>query len=280
MSPKIAFLLISLVFAVGACAPKKDSSVDQDPLEQAYKRIDLGEYGGAIADLEVLALTDTRSEVRQALASAYAGRAGVRIDTLWGFMVGFNAPLLSVEKLQATQTIVRAQRILAQFGGQSNGREARTIVEIAKFLSGLELWRERIDQLPLVHGAARVDVDRAVAVLTGESSRGGRLYRALLGLVTLKSDMAEGFNGWTRISDQLAPLDLSKPESPANRAVLCQLDGRRFAVWAGQVVARLTSTVDDVGVAYPSKQKELRRALQDSRGLSQGLAQIGGGGCS
>ena len=280
MGTAIRFFLFAVIaLGLGACEPKKEKSYDHDPLDSQYRMIDRGDYDGAIRELEAMLQGQNTPRVREALASAYAARAGLFIENYWGFLVGFRAPLLNVDRVNAGPTVTRARKILTQLNGDAEPTNRNAFGQLARFFGTLEIWADRIDKLPVVRGNARADLERALMVLDGTPSPGGRLYRALLGLVAFKSDIANGFEGWSRVEAILKKLDLSNPKSPVNAALLCQVDVKSFALWAGGIIARLSSTGSDVAVAFPSKRDEMNNAIVQSAQIARELQKAGQGGC-
>lgn len=273
------FLFAVIAWGLSACEPRRELSYDHDPLDVQYQKIDRGDYDGAIRDLENIVQGTNTPRVREALASAYAARAGLFIQSYWSFMIGFNAPLVSVAVIDAGPTVMNAGRLLAPVNGRAGPLSDSPFGQLARFFGTLALWSERLDRLPAVRDGARADVDRALAVLEGTPSPGGRLYRALLGLVAFKSDIANGFEGWSRVEQILKKIDLKNPSSPVNKALLCQVDVKSFALWASGVVARLSSTGDDIAVAFPSKRPEMSGAISQSAQIARDLQRAGQGGC-
>lgn len=265
------FSLFCLFAAVVACAPKEDSSIQKDPLETGYQLIDKGQYTEAIGHLENLRREDPRPEVREALASAYAARAGLQIETYWSFLVGFQAPILTPERLGARGPSMRVNGVLGQMGGKSPAASQSGLIELANLLSTLELWREKIERVPTLRGPGREDAERALEVLRGNERAGGRLYRALIGLVAFKSDVVMGDEAWGKVELHLQGLDMANPASARNRDILCRIDVGAFRGWATGLVDRLIATGQDVIVAFPSKRPDIERALSQSGAVLQAL---------
>lgn len=273
------FLLFAAFAVFAACSPRKIDDLGDDPLIEADRAIDRGQYDRAIARLEELSRRDPRPRVRETLASAYAARAGLSVQKYWGFLVGFQAPLLNLERVETSPAVRSARRVLDQLDGHVEADSSRPFGQLARFFGTLELWSDRIDRLPTVPAAKRADVERALTVLKDIPSRGGRLYRALLGLIVFKTDITNGFDKWADVERHLRKLDLARPASPVNQALLCQINVKSFAKWAGGVIARLTVTARDVAVAFPSKASDMDGAVKASETVSRELLRHGEGGC-
>lgn len=263
---------------LSSCAPARDPSIDKEPLEKAHRSIDRGDYDSAISYLEDLSRRDGRPEVRQTLAAAYAGRAGLHVEKYWGFLVGFQAPLLRPEDLQSTSSFSQLRKLFTGVETKSLPEKAPPVAHLGQSMATFELWRQRMDTLPSLDPQQLADLERAVAVLEGSPKAGARLYRALLGLTLLKTEVATGFTGWAQVQQHLMQLDWSHPQSEENRRKLCAMDLSSFRIWLGQTLRKLAVVANDVSAAFPSKKVEIDRAVQDSEKIIQQFS-LKEGGC-
>lgn len=278
MKKKISFLFLAMALALSACQPREQELTGGDPLEESYRLIDKGEYDQAIRSLEELAARDSRPTVIEALASAYAARAGVLVSSYWGAVVGFKAPLIQPRGTRLEGLSGQAVRVLSQVEGQKDLRGADEFSKLARFISVLSEWQERIDRLPTVPEARRDDLREALGVLEHHKSPGGRLYRALLGLILLKSEISDGFTGWERISASLA-VGLEASPRRVKGDLLCVVDYDAFSIWVRGLVRILQSTALDVAVAYPSKKAEIGKAVDESEKIASQYLRVGGQAC-
>lgn len=279
MKNQLVFIPLLTALLLGACTPKSDQHASKDRLEQAYRIMDKGDYDEAISQLEELSKEDTRPEVREALASAYAARAGIKIENYWGFLAGFQSPKVSNEQVQNTTTVVRIAKVLnsansSQKKTDSDGQD--TITKMAQMFGALQLWQDRLNSLPAVRGGARKDLERAWSVMKDHEKSGGHLYRALLGLVLLKSDLTSGFDGWNKIELKLKDYD---PAKGGNLTLQCTADLNAFGDWSLGVLVRLGDTVEDISIAFPSKRPELAGAMKESRRFTREFQRIQKGAC-
>lgn len=274
--PAVHFLIAFTLLLGVSCTPKRETSADRDPLEKSYQLIDKGEIDQAIANLEDLRRTDARPEVTEALASAYAARAGVRLENYWDFFRSFQAPAISMPNIQASALFGRVGGQLNQLQKQSNLEGVQSIAGLARLFAALQLWEDRIETLPVVRGSARADLDHAAELLKPLPKSGSHLYRGLLGLVILKSDVSAGFDGWSKIEEQLK---LAAAHAPSDTHFLCQVNFAAFTQWSSKVFQRLGETIEDAATAFPSKRDELGKAFSESRRIELEFAKLGRGVC-
>lgn len=279
MKNRFRFVLILSAFFVMACQPREKSLTGGDPLEEAYRLIDQGKTTEAIESLEDLAAKKPTPKVFEALASAYAARAGIRIEKYWGAVVGFEAPLKAQDhKLSGVPA--QAARVLAQLDGRKNLVAQDEFTKLAEIIFTLAEWKKRIDDLPVVPPEHRDDVEEALLILEDHPEAGGRLYRALLGLILLKSEILDGFDGWIRIEERLTEWGSGNlPPQGKEDQMLCVVDYGAFIQWGQIIILRLQAVAEDVIVAYPSKKKELKPAIQQTRRLVHELEALGGKAC-
>jgi hypothetical protein len=266
----LSFLVIfAAVFLFSACTAQKDIRANEDPLEQAYQKIDKGDYDAAISDLERLVKSDPRPETKQGLASAYAARAGLKIQNYSAFISSFKAPLITTETIKKSPIISEIKKYLDKADQQTVSRRTEELEKIVKTLASIELWFERLEKLPIISGEQRDDLERALVVLDQGDTPGLRLYRAILGLVAIRSDVAEGFTSWNTVSTRLQ----------ANQSKLCAVDLKEFALWGSAVIRRLSYTVSDVSVAFPSKKPTLLPAVAETQKISSTLSSVSEAKC-
>src|SRR4051812_49205575 len=89
------FALVFLLFLLTCQAERKN-----DPFLESLQNIDQGQYTEAIDKLEILHSKDPSPAVTMALASAYAGRAGIETLGFLDFAEGLQGDPLSQAKLE------------------------------------------------------------------------------------------------------------------------------------------------------------------------------------
>lgn len=262
MMKKALLLLIASTLAA-SCGPRKDQVVEREPLEQAYRKLDQGEVDQAIGDLTEMRKRDTRPEVAEALASAYALRAGLRVENYWGFLVGFRAPLLSVEKIENSGTMARWRRLWGQFDGHVEWPTPKGLVAWAEMLASAEIWRERIESLPPLTAQGELDLMQAIEILKDHPKPGARLYRALLSLIVVKHRVVLGMDGWAEVESQVVALGAS-PKVDDVQKLLCAINLPSFQTWARDLLLVFQSATEDLVVSFPSQAKDFEGAYEKS----------------
>lgn len=229
-----------LVLFLGSCQKETPEDRSESRVDRALRLMDRGEHDEAILILEKEAAGE---RVHQLLASAYAARAGVRVQDYWGFVVGYRS-LLKEEKPLTLPGL--DLKILPE----GTAREARELLErINSSLAEFARVRQRAEQIPYVKREARPDLHRAVQVLTGLQSRGARLYRAILELILIRSavdDMGVVIRAWEKKSFDFC----SEP----------------FAItveWMVYSSSLLIEALEDLSVAYPSQAPQLQSWRED-----------------
>jgi len=251
-------LIATLVF--GGCQKDKAEPLC-DPLDAKYKLIDRGEYNQAISELQELSVKDARPAVKVALASAYAARGGIRVEDYWGFVIGFDAPLVPPGTIPGNATIESIQKIAKQAKGDMDPRDVRALGNLVNAMAVWERYKDRVDAIPVVSGQALVDLTEAVKVLTAVETPGGHLYRAILNLILFKSYMVSSKDLWDQLNGIIEEI------IKGNIEVLCQFNFEQILSWLAPITYHLVETLNDLIIAYPDDRKD----LEDARNLIQGV---------
>lgn len=270
------FSVLGMAVLLAACQPREQDLTGGDPLEKAYQKIDRGQYDQAISDLEALYLKTPKNEIREALASAYAARAGIFVERYWGAVVGFGAPPGKVRPSKMSEATLQMFRQLEQRPELKGRKELRQLAEV---LSSFSVWMDRLELLPTTDSAGQEDLREALFLLQEHDGRGGRLYRAILGLVLLKSQIVDGYEGWEKIEERLLAVFSGNLPGNTKQDVLCVVDFAAFADWSLDVVVRLREAVQDYGAAFPSKKKSLVTAVEQSNQIAAEFHRVGGQAC-
>jgi len=196
MKNKFVLVTMTCLLMILGCQ-NKNPDVHKDPLDENYRLIDRGDYSQAISRLSDLSQQDQRPQVRVALASAYAARAGIKVEQYWGFVIGFKAPLLKTDNIQVNATIDSLQKIAKKAKGQMDEHDMQALSGLIRALATWDRYQERIDAIPVVTGDSLTDLDRAVEVLANVQTPGGRLYRAILNLILFKSYVVASKDYWS-----------------------------------------------------------------------------------
>jgi hypothetical protein len=245
----MAVVAMTFLFSVLACQDNP-AKRNKDPIDEDYKLIDRGSYSEAIDGLKALALTDKRPQVVVALGSAYAARAGIKVDQYWGFLVGFKAPLVKADNVEANGTIDSLQHILKQANGHIDPNDMKALGGVIRTLAVWDLYKDRVDAIPTVQGESLKDLHRAVDVMADVQTPGGRLYRAILNLIIFKSYVINSQDFWARFNHAVS--DVVKGDTRA----LCEFDFSELQNWLNPVSYHLIETLDDLMIAFPETKSD------------------------
>ncbi|WP_413577806.1 tetratricopeptide repeat protein [Bdellovibrio sp. HCB290] len=212
--------LLLLIAALSACNSEKPES-REDKMNRGFEYLDQQNYDQAISYFQRLVQEDPHPQVRMALASAYAARAGIKFDIIYNFVVVKHQPTM------------RVQISNLNFSAQTN--------EVIHQLEGfLAQW----EQVPSVSAAGRSDIEKAVVVLSKTDNSGARLYSAVLRVVALKANVAEGIISWNL-------------QTQSKDKKVCIKDVRPWWEWTERVLKSLDTLGNDLAKAFPQKKSEL-----------------------
>lgn len=219
---KIVLFTMTCLLAASACQNKLAES-RKDPLDENYKLIDRGSYSEAIESLKELSLRDPRPQVQVALGSAYAARGGIKVDQYWGFVIGFQSPLVKEEK--------------------------------PKDLSVWDQYKGRLEAIPVVSDPkALKDLHHAVDTLAAVPTPGGRLYRAILNLILFKSYMVSSNGFWEKFGGVVPRL------LDGDTAALCEFDLDQLLNWLNPIAYHMIETMKDLTIAFPENEEDFTGA--------------------
>lgn len=241
---KLLLLLTSTFLVLSACQKKSEQEGDDFKIRQATSQIDKGDYDGAIASMQKLKAQSANPKISMVLASAYAARAGVKVENYWGFTVGYEALLPEVAEKQAEleqNKFFQSETVK----GLSKVIEPKLMTQVNEGFVQLNRIMSRIEKIPYSDREKRVDVQQAVKELTGVKTQGAALYKAILEIVLLRSAIGD-------IRDRVTHLT-SKSLSP------CQDDAEELLNWLQYSYQLLANIVADVAEAYPSRKPDLEK---------------------
>jgi hypothetical protein len=235
--PGVLYLLILISFSLLGCQGQKNEQTD--PVTAAHKQIDKGDYTGAINTLEDVHKSDPRPQVKMSLASAYAARAGVKLEQLWTFVEILKAPPITIQVILKHPVYEQTRKFILENALRMPESFKNDLKTVGKTMAAFDLYRARVEMLPYVSEAGRSDLERAVQILASSPTKGSKLYRAVLNLIVLRSDLKDGFNVW-----ELGTKDI------------CAIKLVSFPPWLSQQFNRLAEISRDLKIAYPSKANE------------------------
>ena len=251
-------IVLSIILLIGVLSCHGQKASDRDPLSDSYQKIDSGDYDTAIAQLEELQSKDQGPQIKMALASAYAARAGVKIEKLWSFVKALESPRISEDSIKKNPNYLQIQDVIVKNKLLLGSRGQDDLDQGAQAMAAFEDYRVRIEALPYVSVEKRKDLAKASAVLDGATTKGSRLYRAILNLVDLRSSLADGFEYWNGVSSELNKLSSTDSKNTRNKKILCNVKITEFQGWLQFQLKQLQEITQDIGSAFPSKYQDLK----------------------
>ncbi|MBX3017560.1 MAG: hypothetical protein KF767_06715 [Bdellovibrionaceae bacterium] len=234
-----AFLFLTL-----GCQNNRSERVRESEIDRAGALIDQERYDEAITLLEDMRKDSGQLKIKVYLASAYAGRAGLKSVEYWQVSKRYKQ-ILEEEKNEDP----KAAAILSpkSLPGAVPRWIRFAIPHFDKKLREFNRVRSRLSALPLIPEEKRADIEKARDVLSESANEGPRLYRAVLGIILMRSHFEEA-------NERVAELNTDKEGncSPVVGSILHQL----------KISYVLTVEIlSDLRLAFPSKAAEIDAEL-------------------
>lgn len=170
-TPKLFILSLLIVFT--SCRAKEEQVTREKLMSKGFTLMDSGHYDEAIKYFADLASTDPHYQIKIAWASAYAGRAGVKIEQIYSFSKIKDLPPLEIS--------------IAGFTPDKKTSE---------LINQLAEYTDHWNRVPTVNVEKLPDLISAVHILTQSTEPGARLYAAALRIVLIKSSINAGTLNW------------------------------------------------------------------------------------
>lgn len=243
---KITFM-VAIAFLVFAGCGKKNAERRNDTVLQAYRLIDEQRLDEAIELLEqALSNEPTNSEYKAVLASAYAGKAGIKIQKL--------IPVLN----QSDKFKELSSELPEISKEQSAGARINAgALNIATLLGRFAGFFEAYASIPMVEKNQAIYLNQGIYLLNDIGKKikpEDVLYRAVLEIVLLKHIIAEGLMG-----------ELIEPQTKDGQT--CRLDVGKINDTVMSAGKLLIDIYYDIGFANPNlayKMKNLAEQTSDS----------------
>ncbi len=216
--------------------------------------MDKGQNDEAIALLK-LEFSNRPSERTQILlASAYANRAGIKVESYWGFLIGYDSLLKGSKIFAENNDDNDADEIIAQLPSEVRS----SMQELNSTLRELLKLRKRLKQIPLISENQKADIQTAINTLADTQSHGARLYRSILELILLRTTIE---NGYLFLSDfsKKPKIDCTKKMSQA-------------LSWIQVSTVLFQNFLSDFLLAFPTEEAEIKRLQSQSADLLENLS--------
>lgn len=243
---KIIFLILLSFFLSVGCERRK---LAREDLDVGIQKIDMGDFDSAIVYLQDLSTRDSRPEVKIALATAYVGRAGIKIGDYWELVRSLKQGPITTESIQSNSHYLKNQERVRVVRNLLSPRVQNDLDKLFQMVTAFDLYRERIEFLPYVESGKRVDLQNGIDVLSNIPSPGGRFYRAVLVTTQLRSELHDGFDVWGSIEDKIQTAITHPLEAPF---IFCSPLTGDFAQWLSIRFHNTETAAEDIGIAFPS----------------------------
>jgi hypothetical protein len=161
-------------------------------VERAYQLIDNGQYSEAILVFQTLVENEDTPTNRLGLASAYAARAGVRVQKYWDLLFP-SLHALPPKTFASTEKMrLDWNQLMPLIPGELRPLLEPHAQEVFNANDQLETLRWRFQKIPKIQGASqREDLMKAREALRDLESKGAHLYRAMLTLIVIRFDLEQ-----------------------------------------------------------------------------------------
>jgi hypothetical protein len=236
-------LVLSFVIFLTSCYTYVQREPGEARVDRAMHLMDEGRFDEAIAELKIVQEQNPSEKNSQLLASAFAGRAGLRVEDYWDFVVGFK-PWKDLEVSEELPvSLFELQKLKETFGDKLSDEDRKKFLKLQEEFKELARLRKRVETIPSVSKEKRSDLTEGLRILSAAETRGGRLYRAILGLVILKSSFEDGVTLATRWQSE--------------NFVVCSRTFPDLMDWVGTSFDGLQQILGDLGKAFPNEQSEM-----------------------
>ncbi len=222
-----------------------------EPMDAGFSKIDRGDYEGAIAYFEDLSSRDSRPQVKVALASAYAGKAGTKIEGFWSFVQTMKKAPVTNESARTYPFYIQNKQNIANIEPFLPAPTVENLNTVFQMMAALDIYRTRLLTIPYVDRSHRPDLQKAIQVLSEIPDRGGRVYRAALTAAYLRAELDDGFDVWSSIQSRINEAYRNPIESVS---IFCTPVTGNFVAWLGQKFSYVDSTAADLIFSFPSEE--------------------------
>lgn len=253
-----------IILASFGCNRANTKGSNEPQVEVAYQLIDDGQYSEAIDLFWTLLQHEDTPTIRIGLASAYAARAGILVQSYWDLILPLikPQPILRNAKVDALKKDWKL--LILKFPSHVQNILIQNEEKIFKSYEDLENFKTRFETIPLLTRIDQVgDVNMARSIIKDVAYRGTHLYRALLSLVLIRYEADQSLN---QFHQTMSALDRNKSCSTQIKYWITNLENLSFLI---------SDLIFDLKISYPSKvaeiepfEKEFKNYSNTTNGLS------------
>lgn len=244
---KVLGMAIGLIILVSfGCNRSSNNQSEETQVEWAYQLIDEGRYTEAIDIFWNLLHENDTPTIRIGLASAYAARAGIQVQSYWELVL----PLVKSDTPNTNKSIQKLRdqwnALLQSMPDELRNKLSPKTDEIMKANEQIEDFRSRFEKIPLLNSIGAVgDVMMARSIIKDEASLGTHLYRALLTLVLIRFETNESSHQFQNALKAI------------NSNNLCPEQFKNWILKLETPLDLVSDLILDVKIAYPSKLEQI-----------------------
>jgi hypothetical protein len=234
--------------------------------EQAHDLIDKQKYDEAI---ELLTPRQQQNpdniEYALILATAYAGKAGVHVEEIWGFTLGYETPYFKINNFDNEESLKKYQILTQQVSKQN---DQKWLMDFLKVVVAYEAFLQRWQKIPEINDPlALQNLQQAVLILDGAQDKKTSLYNFILRIILFKNKLQDGLNHWQEWQESFL-IASSSATSLNDKVVLSQLC--IYARWFVDLTVDLEKMINALKISYPSKVPQLNDTLKSLSQFQQG----------
>lgn len=250
-----------IILASFGCNRSQTRESSEPHVEEAYELIDHGQYTEAIDLFWTLLQNEDTPTIRIGLASAYAARAGILVQSYWDLIL----PLIKTQPDTQRDKVEKFKKewklLILKLPNEAQATLASNEEKIFKAYENLENFKTRFEKIPLLTGIDQVgDISMAKSIIKDVPSRGTHLYRALLSLVLLRYEANESLNQFNQTIKTIEQ----------NRSCSSQL--KLWVTHLDSIATLISDLIFDLKISYPSKFNEIEPFEKEFKNHSENIS--------
>lgn len=226
--------------------PSDSQESENAVISKAHRMMDESNFDGAVRYLDSKSAQWSSSErFLITWASAYALRAGLRVENYWDLVVGFDAFAPQRAPLPAEAPLIGQDKIPKELGEE----EKKILTRLNDTWKDFRELQRQADKIPLLSKSSTGDLSRARDILSSTQSRGSRLYRALVIVTYLKADLVQADEWFQSAQSKSNPL--------------CSAELQYLSFWLNDSLYWVHEGLGDMSRAYPENESQYQRIRDD-----------------
>ncbi len=257
----LAAALGLIILASFGCNKSHISDSSEPHVEEGYQLIDNGQYTEAIDVFWTLLQNEDTPTIRIGLASAYAARAGILVQSYWDMILPLIKTQPDTQKDKVEKFKKEWKLLILKLPSEVQTTLAVNEEKIFKAYENLENFKARFEKIPLLTQIDQVgDISMARSIIKDVASRGTHLYRALLSLVLLRYEANESLN---QFNQTIAAFEQNRSCSPQLRLWVTHLDS---------ITTLISDLIFDLKISYPSKLNDIEPFEKEFKNHSKNIS--------